>query len=146
MEFNCGGAIRRVPVKNGIATLPEVPQLCTVFFVRRTGTINGPGTYSCNNSGCVLDEVAHAPVTDGPGRVNFIFTTSLDSNAAEINCPSGYRGRESITQNTAMFTGIPANQDCTVFLKGGAPAKYSPVRAGTYYCGLTGVTLVCTKR
>ena len=146
VEFNCGGEIKRVPVNKGIATLPEVPKLCTVFFVRRTGSIDGPGTYTCNNSGCVLDEVAHAPVSDGPGKVNVIFTSSTASNAAEINCPSGHRSRESIAQNTVKFTGVPANQDCTILLKGGIPAKYRPVRAGTYYCALTGVTLVCQKK
>ena len=72
-------------------------------------------------------------------------TTAMPiGSAVEVNCPDGiYRERRTLDENTATFDKVPS-QECTLLFKGGVPAKYAPLKYGTYYCSLTGATAVCT--
>ena len=146
LVFNCDGATSRSKVRNGVATMPQVPGECTVFFHKRIGSIDGPGTYSCSAAGCTLDEVHHRVISDGPATVNIVLTSKVDAHQMEINCPSGHRDRQNIETNTVVFNGVPAGQECTILFKGGVPAQYRKIRAGTYYCGLSGTQAVCTRK
>jgi hypothetical protein len=143
--LECGKDIERAVVKNGIATFPAVPEGCTVDFVRRSGFVDKPGTWTCGLDGCSLDDIHHAPISDAAGRVNVVMTGEHDVLSLEVQCPSGYRTRVDLNENTAVFNSMPP-EECTMLFKGGTPARFRPVAAGTYYCGLTGATAVCDKR
>ena len=145
LVFDCDGATKRSPVKNGMASLAEIPGECDVYFIKKIGKIDGAGTYSCSPGGCQLDEVHHKPISDAPGRINIILTSKVDSPMMEVNCPSGHRVRTNVETNTAIFNSVP-DEDCALLFKGGMPAQYRPIRAGTYYCSLSGGTAICNQR
>ena len=146
LTLNCAGKTYTQPVVNGTATFPEAPKGCTVVATFNEGTIPGPGVFSCSPHGCIMQDVIHDVVTDAPGRVNVILTGTYDSSELEITCPNnGYRQRAPIANNTAKFEAVPSNDNCQLSFKGGTPAHYKPIVPGSYRCGLTEVTAVCTK-
>jgi hypothetical protein len=78
--------------------------------------------------------------------MNVVLTGDLLGTVSmEVTCPSGFRSRAEISENTSVFDGLPA-EDCTLFFKGGPPARYPGVRAGTWYCHLSGGSAVCDAR
>lgn len=146
LVLECQDGTFKAVVKNGLATLEQVPQGCTVNMIRRSGTIDEAGRWTCTLDKCTHQEVAHQEVSDAPGRVNVILTTDLPAGASlELTCSDGFRSRVDISLNTAVFESVP-DEECTLFFKGGVPAKFRPIRAGTWSCGLSGTTAVCTQR
>jgi hypothetical protein len=144
--LECSDGSHKAVVKNGKATLEQVPQGCQVHMIRKGGTIDAPGRWSCTLDACKQDEVEHRAVTDADGRVNVVVTSPLPAGSfLELTCSNGYRVRSDIELNTATFESVPQDE-CTLHFKGGVPAKYRPVRWGTFYCGLSGTTAVCTQR
>jgi hypothetical protein len=145
--LECGANTEKAVVKNGVATFPAVPKAsCTVNFIRKSGTITGPGLWNCTLDTCTQEDVHHAPVTDADGRLNVIITGGAEgSMSLELTCPSGYRERAAIQENTAVFNAVP-KEDCMLLFKGGVPARYNHIGWGTYSCALTGTTAVCTQR
>ena len=144
----CGQQTLRSEVKAGVASFLDLPDTaCTVDLVRRSGKIDAPGQWSCTLDACAQDDVHHAVITNSAKRVNVVLTTPLPAGTQlEVNCPDGsYRERKSPVENTATFDGVPS-EECALLFKGGTPAKYSPVKYGTYYCSLTSSTAVCTLK
>lgn len=141
----CAGNKRfETEAKNGLATFPEAPKDCKVYLQKPVGTIAGPGIWTCADDGCRMVDVQHKDIRDAPGRVNVILTGEYDTRWLEISCADGARQRADIETNTATFDGI-TRDDCTLFFKGGSPAQYRPIVAGSWRCGLTATTAVCTK-
>jgi hypothetical protein len=146
LVLECRDGTFKAVVKNGLASLEQVPQDCVVNMIRRSGTLTEAGRWTCTLDACTQEEVDHQPVSDAPGRVNVVLTTDLPAGAAlELTCSGGFRSRVEIALNTAVFEGVPS-EECTLFFKGGVPAKFRPIRAGTWSCGLSGTTAVCTQR
>lgn len=132
--------------KSGLVTFEHLPDGCQVYMVRKSGLIDATGVWSCGLDSCKREEVRHQPVTDGAGRVNVIVTTELPPGAAlELTCSNGFRVRANVVVNTAVFEAVP-DEECTLFFKGSVPARFRPIRAGTWSCGLAGTTAVCTKQ
>lgn len=144
--LECADGVHKGVVRDGVVTFDLRPAGCTVNMVRRSGTVDAPGRWACTLDKCTHEEVQHQPVTDAPGRVNVITTIELPKGASfELTC-STYRQRADITLNTAVFEGVPEADDCTLFFKGGVPARFHPIHPGTWSCGLTGSVAVCTER
>lgn len=142
----CADGVISSPVKNGVASFDRMPQGCQVQMMRQSGTIDKPGRWSCNLDACKQEEVLHAPVTNAPGRLNLILTTELPKGATlELTCPGGYRQRVEIAQNTAVFDGLPAGEDCDLYFKASVPTRFRPIREGTWSCGISGSTAICIK-
>ena len=80
----------------------------------------------------------------GRGTVIIKLPDSTQASAAELVCTAGaYRLRKPFSSGVASFSGVPGGA-CTVFFKGGIPAKFSPVTAGrSYTCNIMGITAVC---
>ncbi|MCB9686505.1 MAG: hypothetical protein H6738_08615 [Alphaproteobacteria bacterium] len=144
--LECADGVHKGVVKDGVASIDARPQSCTVNLVRKSGTIDNPGRWTCTLDRCTQQEVAHQAVADAPGRVNVITTTELPRGSSfELTCAT-YRERAAITLNTAVFEGVPEQEDCTLFFKGSVPARFHPISPGTWSCGLTGNVAVCTQR
>jgi hypothetical protein len=143
--LDCGGNRLESPVRSGVAVFENVGD-CSVHFIRQVGQVAGPGEYTCDGGGCRQVDVIHRQVDAAPGRVTIIITDK-STDLLELRCPSGYRNRASVDQNTAVFDGVPDTEDCDMFWKGGsAPAKARQIRPGTWYCQQTGSTGICKQR
>ena len=133
-------------VKNGVAAFEISPDGCTVNVIRRAGRLDAPGRYDCTVEGCRQVDVHHREVSDAAGRINVINETPLAGGSwLELTCASGARLRADVVENTAVFEAVP-DEDCTLLFKGGAPAKYRPIRWGTWRCNLTDTTAVCSQQ
>ncbi len=145
--LDCGGGnTMKAIVRAGRADFSEVPPgACTVDFVRKSGTISGPGEWTCGLDGCTQEDVQHLEIEDADGRLNVVTTGLPESTTLELKCPNGHRERASIKVNTASFYNVP-KEACTLYFKGGVPAKYNPLNWGTYYCALSDTTAVCSKK
>lgn len=142
----CADGRYELPVRNGVAAMEKTPNRCEVSMFRTSGRVDQPGKWTCTLDKCTQVDVDHQPVTDAPGRINVILTTELPPAASlEISCTSGFRIRAGISLNTAVFDGVPPEQ-CTMFFKGGLPAKFGPITQGTWSCGLSNTVAVCTRR
>jgi serine/threonine protein kinase len=80
----------------------------------------------------------------GRGSVIVKLPDSAQSSGVELVCASGaYRLRKSFAGGVASFSGVPGGS-CTLYFKGGIPAKFTPVTAGrSYTCNIIGTTAVC---
>ncbi|MEQ1504208.1 MAG: hypothetical protein ABMB14_18340 [Myxococcota bacterium] len=146
IELRCTDRTYTAEVRDGRASFEHVPDQCQVFLIRKSGTITATGKWTCTLDACRQDEVQHRPVTDAPNRINVIVTTALPPGAAlELTCNDGFRIRSDVVTNTAVFESVP-DQECTLFFKGTVPAKFRPIRAGTWSCALSGTTAICTRR
>lgn len=145
--LECGGETKKAVVKAGKASFLELPKSgCEVHFIRRSGYIGAPGQWTCGLEGCSQQSIHHLQVDNEPGRVNVILTQATAPSAAlEITCPSGYRNRVPVRENTAVFEDVP-QEECILHFKGGVPARYTGMRWGTWHCALTGTTAVCTMQ
>ena len=144
--LECGRDLMKATVSGGVATFDSVPDNCTVDLIRRTGVIDKPGTWTCGLDGCTMDDVHHAPISDAAGRINVVITGETGGNSSlEVTCPSGYRLRADISEATATFDDVPA-EDCLLSFKGGAPAKFRGITQGTWYCNLVGTAAVCNRQ
>lgn len=130
------------PVENGTVTFDQPPESCEVKVTRSIGTVDRAGTWACSTNGCTLEVPPHAPVSDGPGKINLIFLDSGKATTIELACPGGYRNRESIKDFTTVFDEVPKGE-CTVYAKGGSTAKFHPIGWGTHACTVAGPTLLC---
>ena len=78
----------------------------------------------------------------GPATLS-VRLPGIQASAVEVTCPSGVRKRATVSGEAASVPGVP-QEDCTLFLKGGAPGKYGPVKGGqSLSCSMSGVTLRC---
>jgi hypothetical protein len=144
--LECADGTHRGQPKNGVVTFEHVPKGCQVMMLRRSGVIDSTGKWSCSLDACTKQEVQHREVVDAPNRLNVIVTTELPPGASlELTCSNGFRVREPVVTNTSVFETVP-DEECTLYFKGSVPAKYRPIRAGTWSCGLSGTTAVCTRR
>ena len=64
--------------------------------------------------------------------------------AVEVICPSGFRQRSHFADYAVTFTGLPA-ESCTLSFKGGPPAQFSPISAGSWSCRYSGTTMRCDR-
>ena len=80
----------------------------------------------------------------GGGSVMVKLTDASQARAVELICGAGsYRKRQSFTAGVTKFGGVPGGQ-CTLYFKGGIPAKFTPVSRGrSYSCSIIGQTAVC---
>lgn len=145
--LDCGGASQlKANVVDGLAKFPQVPQAqCTVNTLRKGGTIDKPGKWTCGLDECKLDDVHHLDVLNADGRINVILPGMHKGAWLEVSCPDGWRSRADLVENTATFEGVPDDR-CTMHVKGGVPARFDPISWGTWYCSLTGTTAVCSKK
>ncbi len=145
LVLECNDGAHKLVVQDGKATLDRRPQACTVNHIVEAGTIDQPGEWTCSLEGCTQEDVSHLEVSDSPGRINIIAAELSAGSWFELTCPSGYRERARITENTGVFNSVP-DEPCTLHFKGGAPAKFSPIRWGTHQCLLSSSTAICTQR
>ena len=145
--LDCGGESQmRASVSGGVAQFPQVPDTsCQVLMLRKTGVIDQPGKWECTADGCTQQDVHHKDIVNAAGRVNVVVPNLQPGATLELTCPDGYRRRSAVEQNTAIFEDVPDDR-CTVLFKGGIPARYSPISEGTWYCQISGVTAVCSRR
>ena len=145
--LDCGGDSQmKAKVHSGVAEFFQVPDTaCQVLLLRKTGIIDQPGKWECSSDGCTQADVHHKDIVNAAGRVNVVVPNLQPGATLELTCPDGYRKRASVEQNTAIFEGVPDDR-CTVLFKGGVPARYSPISEGTWYCQISGVTAVCSRR
>ncbi len=145
--LDCGaGSQFKAEVRDGVASFPQVPHTrCEVNLLRRGGVIDQPGKWACSLDECAMEDVHHLDVINADGRINVILPGLPPSASLEITCPDGWRNRAPVTENTATFEGVPDDQ-CTLQVKGGVPARFSPITWGTWYCRLAGTTAVCSKK
>jgi serine/threonine-protein kinase len=80
----------------------------------------------------------------GGGTVIIKINDSTQASGVELICTAGsYRKRNSFIGGVATFGGVPGGV-CTLYFKGGIPAKFSPVTRGrSYNCSIIGTTAVC---
>lgn len=80
----------------------------------------------------------------GGGTVIIKLNDTSQSSGAELVCTAGsYRKRNSFSGGVATFGSVPGGV-CTLYFKGGIPAKFSPVTRGrSYNCSIIGTTAVC---
>lgn len=75
-------------------------------------------------------------------------TVHLDTRAGftsiEVVCPSGFRQRAALIDGIASLDSLPA-ASCVANFKGGPPARFAPLSAGTWRCQYTGTTMSCAK-
>jgi hypothetical protein len=145
VELKCKDETKRVKVTDGAAEFLRDPEKCTVFFRRKSGKIEGAGTWNCTLDECTLTDVHHAPIRNQDGRINVVLTHSVIGQRLELHCPGDYRERQPIEDNTSVFDNVP-NDECSLLLKGGAPARFDAIRWGTYYCSVSGPILTCKPR
>ena len=145
--LDCGSNTQlKANVIDGVASFPQVPQAeCRVNVLRKGGTVDKPGKWSCDLDSCKLDDVHHLDVMNQDGRINVILPGMHKGAAVEITCPDGWRGRSELVENTATIEGVPDDR-CTMNVKGGVPARFDPITWGTWFCQLTGTTAVCSKK
>jgi len=63
--------------------------------------------------------------------------------AVEVKCED-VRERATLSNGTAMVKGIPTDEDCTLYFKGGMPVQFHPVRGGqSLTCTFEGATASC---
>lgn len=94
---------------------------------------------------------SRAPSTSAPaapkvggGSVIVKLTDASQARAVELICGAGsYRKRQPFAAGVTKFGGVPGGQ-CTLYFKGGIPAKFTPVSRGrSYNCSIIGQTAVC---
>ncbi|MCB9760090.1 MAG: protein kinase [Alphaproteobacteria bacterium] len=80
----------------------------------------------------------------GPGTVAVKLGGGTEgTTSVEVTCPSGFRQRGRVSGGSASVTGVPS-ENCTLHFKGGAPAKFAPVRGGqSLNCSIIGTTAQC---
>lgn len=137
--------VEAVPV-HGLATFAEAPADCTVNVSYSIGKTSGSGIFTCTETGgCTMNDVPHAPISDASGRINVVISGAYDTKWFEMSCNnSAYRERGDIADNTTVFNAVPTGE-CTLYFKGGTPAQYRGIGAGSWRCSLTGTTAVCSK-
>lgn len=144
--LECRSGSYKTAVKSGVAAFEHLPDGCQVFMIRKSGLVDSTGIWTCGLDTCKKEEVRHNPVTDAAGRINIILTTELPPGAAlELTCNNGFRVRADVVVNTAVFDAVP-DEECTLFFKGSVPARFRPMRIGTWSCGLAGTTAICTRQ
>jgi hypothetical protein len=85
-----------------------------------------------------------APAPSG-GTLSLRLDPGAPFTAAEVLCPSGLRQRAAITDGTATIDGLPA-ESCAINFKGGPPAMFTPITAGSWSCSYVGTTMSCSLR
>ena len=132
----CGNRVEREPIRDGVARFDFFPKDCVVDVIRRQGEISGPGTWTCGDQGCSLQQVDHLPIQSGPDRLNIVLSGDHKGNLmGQIDCPSGHKARVDIERNTLAFTDVPA-ETCVVSFRGGG-ANHSPeLSVGDWLCNI----------
>jgi len=87
----------------------------------------------------------------GRGQVQVRLADPQSVHAVEIECPSGFRARVSLsphlggTEGVGRLDGVP-DEPCKLWFKGGTPAAYEPVLAGQdLRCAIASSTAVCAR-
>ncbi|MEC7946893.1 MAG: protein kinase [Myxococcota bacterium] len=97
-----------------------------------------------SGSGTASSATAAAPrprAASGPATLT-VRLPGIQASSVEVVCPTA-RKRAAVTGESATIPGVP-QEECTLFLKGGAPGKYGPVHGGqSLSCSMSGVTLRC---
>ena len=90
-----------------------------------------------------------APLERGQLQVRLSDPQSV--RAVEVECPSGFRARATLTltlggtQGVGRLEGLP-DEPCKLWFKGGTPAAYGPVHAGQdLSCAIATSTAVCAS-
>ena len=80
----------------------------------------------------------------GGGSIIVKLKDASQARAVELICGGGsYRLRQAFSAGVTKFGGVPGGQ-CTLYFKGGIPAKFAPVSRGkSYNCSIIGQTAVC---
>ena len=145
--LECGGGTQlKAMVRDGVARFAQVPHTaCSVNLLKRGGTIDSPGKWTCTLNDCSQNEVHHLDVINADGRINVVLPGLPPGANIEVQCPDGYRQRSPVVENTASFEDVPQDR-CTLMVKGAVPARFSPITWGTWFCTLTGTTAVCHQK
>lgn len=132
----CGNRVEREPVRDGVATFDFFPKTCVVDVIRRVGEIEGPGTWTCEDQGCVMQQVDHLPLNSGPGHLNVVLSGDHGGNLmGQIDCPSGHKERIDIERNTLAFSGVP-DETCVVSFRGGGAIHSPKLTTGDWLCNI----------
>ena len=84
-----------------------------------------------------------AGVGGGPGLLRIELAPGVYALKADVQCPGGFHVRVPFESGVAMIHDVP-DLDCTLRFKGGAPARFGPVRGGqSLMCDLVGTTATC---
>ncbi len=145
VHLACDGQQLRAPVVDGVARFPGTLVNCTVSLFSTVGRLDRNDRYVCGMTGCQRRGIEHREVASDPNRVTIILTDA-SARLLELRCPSGYRERAPVTQNTAVFDGVPEGEDCDLWWKNAAPGRGRKIRPGTWFCQNNGGTGVCRQR
>jgi serine/threonine protein kinase len=114
----------------GLAQVEADPQP-VVTKKKKTTTVTTPTT------------TTPKPPSTPTGEIRVNIDSDAPFTAVEVLCPSGVRERGYFSNGSARVSGIP-NEPCSLNFKGGAPAKFSPVRGGmSLRCTYSGSTMTC---
>lgn len=118
---------------------------CEVTLIRDVGSLEQLGTWACAETGCLRQDQGER-IDTAPGEVHLLIKADLPHDVLELSCPGGYRVRAPISEHRALFTDVPADQDCVLNFKGGPPMKFAPMGWGAWNCHLVSNTPVCKKQ
>ena len=88
--------------------------------------------------------VAKAKALAASGNLTVHLDTRAGFTSIEVVCPSGFRQRAALIDGLASLDSLPA-ASCVANFKGGPPARFAPLSAGTWRCQYTGTTMSCAK-
>ena len=96
---------------------------------------------SASSSSTGATAAAKAP--SGPAPVTVKLNDPSAASAIEITCPGGFRKRASLGGGVGSISDVP-QENCSLYFKGGAPAKFAGVSGGrTLNCAIVGTTATC---
>ncbi|MBT3219101.1 MAG: serine/threonine protein kinase [Proteobacteria bacterium] len=80
--------------------------------------------------------------TTGPAEIR-VAPDQQQFTSMEVRCKSGFRARGNFNTFRAVVHNVPLNEDCTVFFKGGPPARAAIQGGQTKRCVFKGATSDC---
>ena len=70
------------------------------------------------------------PAAKGPGPLKVTLKTPGAATSVEVTCSTGFRQKASFSGDVAVVQNVPLD-GCTLFFKGGPPARWQGVKGGT---------------
>lgn len=146
IRLQCGsGPAEELPVVDGkVFTRVDPSRTCEVEFIQLSGSLKLWGEWTCTPGRC--SETKTETTRLAPGELMIMVSDAFNATALELNCRGGYRERTRIEEFSGRFTGVPAEDDCTLSFKGGAPGQFRGVTPGAWRCDKQGTAVFCKQK